>query len=935
MQAESTKPKIKPCEGSMSLQDRMSPYPGGAEGRDKEPDNGKEQTKSKEIHDPKRKAEFERMESWLDSHPEFAHDYFARKATRSMIDGWYISRAMSQSSKPPVAESPHSPSSSSGSNTPVRKVSASEFEVHGSGGSLGRMVQTVDGSPSFLNTGHIMNQGKASPTRSRKTITELKQLDDRQVLMELVKDINNDLDLNSLCHKILQNVLILTKADRGSLFLIQGKGTSQCCLIAKLFDVTCESKVEETKKEVRISWGKGIVGYVAETGETVNIANAYEDPRFNNEIDMLTGYKTRSMLSMPIKDLGGEVIGVAQVINKIGSKDRYEAFTDSDEKVFRQYLQFCGIGINNAKIYERATLEIRRNQVLLELAKVLFEEQSTLSSIVRRIMELTISLMRCERCSVLVVDEMSKKTDENYVPNLFSKVFELAYSDLENKTAHNGNRSVSFMTRLEDSHNTGCRFPIHIGITGYVATTGEKLNIPDSYKDSRFDPQVDMDTGFHTKQMLCMPIKNASGAIEGVSLLVNKLDGSPFNKNDEDMFEAFSIFCGMGIHNTQMYEKVCRAVAKQRVALETLSYHATAPQEEAVRLKKIPVPTCAELGLADFAFSEIGMTEDETLTASLRMFLELDLISKFRINYENMCRWLLSVQKNYRNVTYHNWRHAFTVTQTMFAMLKTGGLAKKMSDLEIMALMVGSLSHDLDHRGTTNNFQVMTESPLAQLYSTSTMEHHHFDQCIMIINSKGNEIFMNLSPEEYSAMIRFLEHAILATDLAIYFKSRGEFFKLVNEGEKDWNDDEHKELLRGMMMTACDVSAIAKPWEVQKKVAELVFGEFFEQGDLERATLNRVPEDMMNREKHYLLPKMQVGFTDAICLPVYESLAKTETLLKPLLGMCRNNREHWQELSVVSLRKHEQEVKEKEKKSEEKDIDESETTTSSSARGKP
>lgn len=51
--------------------------------------------------------------------------------------------------------------------------------------------------------------------------------------------------------------------------------------------------------------------------------------------------------------------------------------------------------------------------------------------------------------------------------------------------------------------------------------------------------------------------------------------------------------------------------------------------------------------------------------------------------------------------------------------------------------------------------------------------------------------------------------------------------------------------------------------------------------------------------------------------------------------MCRNNREHWQELSVVSLRKHEQEVKEKEKKSEEKDIDESETTTSSSARGKP
>lgn len=41
---------------------------------------------------------------------------------------------------------------------------------------------------------------------------------------------------------------------------------------------------------------------------------------------------------------------------------------------------------------------------------------------------------------------------------------------------------------------------------------------------------------------------------------------------------------------------------------------------------------------------------------------------------------------------------------------------------------------------------------------------------------------------------------------------------MVNEGDLDWSDDERKELLRGMMMTACDVSAIAKPWDVQKKV---------------------------------------------------------------------------------------------------------------------
>lgn len=59
--------------------------------------------------------------------------------------------------------------------------------------------------------------------------------------------------------------------------------------------------------------------------------------------------------------------------------------------------------------------------------------------------------------------------------------------------------------------------------------------------------------------------------------------------------------------------------------------------------------------------------------------------------------------------------------------------------------MIACLCHDLDHRGTNNSFQVKSSSNLAQLYSTSTMEHHHFDQCLMILNSKGNQILSHVS----------------------------------------------------------------------------------------------------------------------------------------------------------------------------------------------
>lgn len=63
------------------------------------------------------------------------------------------------------------------------------------------------------------------------------------------------------------------------------------------------------------------------------------------------------------------------------------------------------------------------------------------------------------------------------------------------------------------------------------------------------------------------------------------------------------------------------------------------------------------------------MEDDETLTACLRMFLDLDFVERFHIDYDVLCRWLLSVKKNYRNVTYHNWRHAFNVAQMIFAIL--------------------------------------------------------------------------------------------------------------------------------------------------------------------------------------------------------------------------------------------------------------------------
>lgn len=149
------------------------------------------------------------------------------------------------------------------------------------------------------------------------------------------------------------------------------------------------------------------------------------------------------------------------------------------------------------------------------------------------------------------------------------------------------------------------------------------------------------------------------------------------------------------------------------------------------------------------------------------------------------------------------------------------------------------------------------------------MENHHFYHCQLILKAEGNNILKSLTGPEYKEIIKIIEQCILSTDLEQYFKKKDKFAELVRSGEKEWKDPHKRDLIRAMMMTACDLSAICKPWRVQKRVAEMVASEFFEQGDLEKS-MQQTPNPMMDRNRKDELPSMQVGFIEHIGLPLYQ-----------------------------------------------------------------
>jgi putative ABC transport system ATP-binding protein len=151
-----------------------------------------------------------------------------------------------------------------------------------------------------------------------------------QQFLRVMQMSNNDA-FESMLEQVLEAFTLkigeLLKADRATLFVVDRER-------GQLW-----SKVVEQAQEIRIPLGSGIAGRVAATGEPLNIADAYADPLFNKAVDEATGYRTRTILCMPIIDSGGRVFAVMQLLNKAGG----QPFDARDEDLFRDFTGRMGV----------------------------------------------------------------------------------------------------------------------------------------------------------------------------------------------------------------------------------------------------------------------------------------------------------------------------------------------------------------------------------------------------------------------------------------------------------------------------------------------------------------------------------------------------------------------------------------------------------------
>lgn len=168
-------------------------------------------------------------------------------------------------------------------------------------------------------------------------------------LLKIGQAVSAETDIDVLLKIIAEETKNAIHADRCSVFLYD----------KKTHELWSKVALGMESQEIRFPAEKGLAGHVVKTGETINIKDAYSDERFNKEIDLQTGYTTKTILCMPIKNLKQEIIGAFQVLNKFEGE-----FVSEDEDLLIAIGSSAGIAIENAQLFkEQKEMYIEQKQV--------------------------------------------------------------------------------------------------------------------------------------------------------------------------------------------------------------------------------------------------------------------------------------------------------------------------------------------------------------------------------------------------------------------------------------------------------------------------------------------------------------------------------------------------------------------------------------------
>jgi signal transduction histidine kinase/putative methionine-R-sulfoxide reductase with GAF domain len=329
-----------------------------------------------------------------------------------------------------------------------------------------------------------------------------------KALREVGTALGTTLDLDQLLELILDRITDALEADRATLYLLDETNDELVSRIALGDDV----------RSIRMKVGSGIAGHVARTGKLLHTRDAYKDPRFSPEWDMLTGYRTRSILAAPMKNHLGKTIGVVQVLNK-----KQGEFTDDDADILAALATQAAVSIDNSRLFLSVT---QKNVQLLDTKEQLEQRVRDL----KMLFDLEQAMARS-----VALDELLMAVLGEAMRACEARMGAVALRDPEARTG------ALYIIDERARKMKRVPFPEDTGLIGWAIRNAEVLITSDAENDARRDDALDERVGgARAKTAIAVPLEGENGAPMGAIAIYNKRGGRTFSEDDLELFQLIA-----------------------------------------------------------------------------------------------------------------------------------------------------------------------------------------------------------------------------------------------------------------------------------------------------------------------------------------------------------------------------------------------------------
>ncbi|CAG9322062.1 unnamed protein product [Blepharisma stoltei] len=680
----------------------------------------------------------------------------------------------------------------------------------------------------------------------------------------------------------------LLDCDRATVYIREGNS-----LVVKV-----QGSEQEIPTNFEVPLGKGIAGYVAQTGLTEIICDAYQDFRFNHEIDDLTGYRTHDILCMPVLDCNGETIAVLQMLNK-----NEGIFDQNDEDILEIFAELVGVVLQGWKLFDKNIEERTRlinilnslgNYILVvDGSGKLYYNNRSFEEILG-ITEATaknssyISWLKHNRQLVLDINAIFQ--------NPKKKIYKKSQRLIKNPHKYHVGSGEELIIAGEDSLPFNYTLvPLQDFIT--LETSGVVIILEDATAIEELNSKL------AAMQNQLDVLTSSVQAETSLQKCIQKLSiiSQDFDHNSDTYLQVIDVINTLKQGNLNRTEiKIPIDMHSKGNELISIINEYTDTSEQGglrspvIRERKYSGDKDGELA------SELEELRNWNLNAFdischliyiKAMLQNFDLINIFDIKHARLANFVSKVEENYQTYTnpYHNFYHGFTVMHSSYYLLSATAAGLVFKTQEIYAQLIAALCHDIGHTGHTNNFEINRASQYAITYNDkSVLENHHSALTFHILQNDSCNILEGVPTNMLKGVRKLMIRCILDTDMAIHFNmisNMSNRFKDLNERPLGSIDDDC-EKTAAFIIHVADLAHSAKNNQTYTMWSKLVCEEFYKQYREEVANCLPLTEHMKDINQPLIYYKNEIGFLKVVAKPLWDCVG---LWLSPEINFCIEN----------------------------------------------